>query len=62
MSENTNASVLIAGDTDSPTMNDAPSATEVAMYEELERLQSTCTHPRGIDPEDGCLDCGFYAK
>lgn len=33
-----------------------------AWYEEHEKQMASCTHPNGIDPEDGCLDCGFYAK
>lgn len=31
-------------------------------WKEIERLQAECTHPNGIDPEDGCIDCGYYAK
>lgn len=42
--------------------NDPADAEETAQWEEIERLQAACPHPDGIDPEDGCLHCGFYAK
>jgi hypothetical protein len=39
-----------------------PDADELAQLAEIEEKQRTCTHPDGIDPEDGCLHCGHYAK
>mgnify|MGYP001224000746 CR=1 FL=1 len=38
-----------------------PDAQEIAEMEEVEREQQQCKHVNFND-EDGCLDCGFYAK
>lgn len=38
-----------------------PDAQELAEYEEIEKLQAECKHP-DFNSEDGCPDCGFYAK
>lgn len=29
---------------------------------EVDAAQQTCPHPDGVDPEDGCVHCGYYAK
>lgn len=47
-----------------PTKSDLhyiPDAQEIAEMTELERMQEECQH-RNFNDEDGCLDCGFYAK
>lgn len=33
----------------------------VKCWKEEEKLQRKCSHPNRIDPQDGCIDCG-YAK
>ena len=38
-----------------------PDAQEIAEMEEVEREQQKCKH-ENFNDEDGCLDCGFYAK
>lgn len=38
-----------------------PDAQEIAEMEEIEKLQQNCPHAN-FNLEDGCLDCGFYAK
>jgi len=42
-----------------------PSPEEVAELEEMERMQRECKHSHkseDLDPEDGCVHCGFNAK
>jgi hypothetical protein len=38
-----------------------PDADEIAQHEEAERRQHACHHAN-FNPEDGCPDCGYYAK
>lgn len=38
-----------------------PDAQEIAEMEEVEWQQQECKH-KNFNEEDGCLDCGFYAK
>lgn len=42
-----------------------PSLQEEKEQEEIERMQRECPYSHrmsDIDPEDGCVHCGFYAK
>lgn len=38
-----------------------PDAQEITEMQAIEDMQNSCMH-KTIDPEDGCLDCGYYAK
>ena len=38
-----------------------PDAQEIAEMEAWEELQEKCKH-ENFNNEDGCLDCGYYAK
>jgi len=40
-------------------------AQMLADHEESERLQRECKHSHkfeDLDPEDGCIHCGYYSK
>jgi len=44
-----------------PDLHYIPDAQEIAEMAEIERMQDECQH-RNFNHDDGCLDCGYYAK
>lgn len=42
-----------------------PTQSELDELAEIDRIQTECTSSHrfeDLDPEDGCLDCGYYSK
>ena len=48
-----------------PSIENVPTREELEEFETVEKLQAACKEDHNIanlDPEDGCLNCGYYSK